>query len=426
MCTKTIHLTDYEKALLQGDHGDARRMAMQVLYDLGLYYGVDRFVEIVSCHDDSTVYFGEAQVAFAEHLAEIGGRFVVPTSTNACSLDMNHWHLQKQSVECMSATRRIEASHLKLGAIASWTCAPYQAGFQPTFGQQVACAESNVIAYVNSIVGARTNRYAGPLELLAGVAGRVPYFGLHVPQNRIAQGLVTLEKDIKPEFFADASMYNFVAYAYGSIVGDRVWAIDGIPNNISIDNLKQFSATVASSGGIALFHMLGVTPEAQTSEMAFGGQKPQEIVPLTLEDLRKAEAQMCHFDHTGSIDLIALGCPHFSCMEFQHLHDSFAGRTVHENTMFWIYTSRATYQTAENSGLLDAVKRLGIHIFVDGCTMEYFADKWGTESIMTNSGKFATYCFNKIGIHPVFGSIQECVETAVAGRVVRERKPWSN
>lgn len=418
-------LTDYEKALLDGVHGEARQMAMHVLYDLGLYYGVDRFVEIVACHDDSTVYFGEAQVAFAEHLVTLGARFAVPTSTNACSLDMERWNAQRHDVECMSATRRIESSHLDLGAIASWTCAPYQAGFSPAFGQQVACAESNVIAYVNSILGARTNRYAGPLELLAGIAGRVPYFGLHKPENRKAQGLIVLDKAITPDMFGDKTLFNLIAYAYGSLVGDRVWALEGMPSSISMDDLKQFSATAASSGGIALFHLVGVTPEAQNREMAFAAP-PQEVLTLTLDHVRAAEAALCNLEHDGDIDFISLGCPHFSCAEFQELHAAFAGRRVSPNTTFWVFTGRSTYRTVQDSGLLDAVKRLGVHVFVDGCTMEYPTAKWGTRSIMTNSGKFATYCFNKLGIHPVFGSLHECVETSVTGRVARRNKPWSN
>lgn len=123
-----MYLTDYEKELLDGVHGKAMQLAMGVLCDFGKHYEVERFVKIAACHDDSTVYLGEAQVAFAEHLVELGARFCVPTTTNACALDMNRFDRQKHPVELMTATRRIEAAHLALGAIASWTCAPYQAG----------------------------------------------------------------------------------------------------------------------------------------------------------------------------------------------------------------------------------------------------------------------------------------------------------
>lgn len=420
-----MKLTEYEKELLDGKHGEAVQMSMRVLYDLGEYYGADRFVEISACHDDSTVYFGEAQVAFAEHLAAIGAKFSVPTSTNACALDMARWDIQKHEASWMAATRRIEASHLKMGAIPSWTCAPYQTGFAPVFGSQVAFAESNVISFTNSIVGARTNRYAGPLELLCGIAGRVPNFGLHVTENRYAQGLVILDDDITEEMFDDPSMFNYVAYAYGKIVGDRVWALKGLPKrNLTMDNLKQFSATAASSGGIALFHLIGITPEAQTMEMAFGGKEPQEIAYIGLKEIQEAKAELCNEEEQGPIDLVSLGCPHFSCAEFQDLENAMAGRRVHPDTALWVFTSRANLANVESSGLLDRIKRLGVQVFADGCLMEYPTATWGTKSIMTNSGKFGTYCFNKVGIHPVFGNLKDCVETAIAGKVIRGEEPW--
>ncbi len=420
-----MKLTAYEKELLDGKHGEAAQMSMKVLYDLGEYYGAEEFVEITACHDDSTVYFGEAQVAFAEHLANIGAKFSVPTSTNACALDMKRWDLQKHESSWMAATRRIEAAHIKMGAIPTWSCAPYQLGYSPAFGAQVAFAESNVISYMNSIVGARTNRYAGPLELLCGIAGRVPKFGLHITENRYAEGLVVLGDDIKEEMFDDPSMFNYVAYAYGKIVGNRVWALQGVPKrNLTIDNLKQFAATAASSGGIALFHLIGITPEAQTLEMAFGGKEPKEVITIGLKEIKEAEAELCNFDEEGPIDLVSMGCPHFSCAEFQALEKALAGRKVHPDTAMWVFTSRTNYADMESSGLMDRIKGLGVQIFVDGCTMEYPTAAWGTKSIMTNSGKFATYCFNKVGIHPVFGNLQDCVETAVAGKVVRGGSLW--
>lgn len=197
-----MRLTDYEKSMLNGDQGEMRRQAMEALCDLARFYDVEEFVEVVGCHDDSTVYAGEAQVAFAEHLAGHGAKFAVPTTTNATACDINLWDRQKHEVETMAATRRIEAAHVKMGAIPTWSCAPYHVGMAPSFGQQFASAESNVICYYNSIIGARTNRYAGPLELLCGIAGRVPYFGLHVPENRYAQGLVKLGDDIRPELLS--------------------------------------------------------------------------------------------------------------------------------------------------------------------------------------------------------------------------------
>lgn len=427
-----MKLTNYERNMLDGQYGEVRQQAMQALYDLAKFYDVEKFVEIVGCHDDSTVYAGEAQVAFAEKLAEAGAKFAVPTTTNATACDIAKGKEQGHDAVVVDATARIVASHVKMGAIPTWSCAPYQAGFQPSFGQQLACAESNVICYYNSIIGARTNRYAGPLELLCGIAGRVPYFGLHVPENRYAEGLVRLGDDIKREWFEDEALYPIVSYAYGSIVGNRIWAIDGMPGNITNDNLKQFSATAASSGGIALFHMIGVTPEAQTLDMAFGGKKPKEIVEIHVDDLEKAEYELSKAEHISEngckvgdpIDVVLMGCPHFSFNECAMVERLLNGRRVNDNTEMWLIVGRATVDRIKESGLYARLEQQGVKIYSDGCILEYRNDILGKHSIMSNSGKFDTYCFSMRGVHPVFGNMYECVETAVTGKVVKGGRPW--
>lgn len=419
-----MKLTDKEKAMLNGEEGEARQQAIQALYDLAMFYDVEEFVEIVGCHDDSTVYAGEAQVAFAEMLADKGARFAVPTTTNATACDIEHWDRQKHDIETMAATRRIEAAHVKMGAVPTWSCAPYHIGVAPSFGQQFASAESNVICYYNSIIGARTNRYAGPLELLCGIAGRAPYFGLHVPENRYAEGLVKLGADIKPEYFTDESIYNLISYAYGSIVRDRVWALDGMPTHgVTNEMLKQFSATAASSGGIALFHMIGVTPEAQTLEQAFGGRKPREVVELHLSDLAEAERQITNPEVTD-LDAVVLGCPHASYNECVEVRDLFRGRSVNANTRFWLITPRSVVDRLKDSGVYEDLVRMGVEVYSDGCILEYRNKNLGTNTMMSNSGKFDTYCFSMRGLQPVFGSMKDCIESAVAGRVVKEAKPW--
>lgn len=419
-----MRLTDYEKAMLEGEHGLMRQQAMEALCDLARFYDVEEFVEIVGCHDDSTVYAGEAQVAFAEHLADNGAKFAVPTTTNATACDMNLWNRQKHDVETMSATRRIEAAHVKMGAVPTWSCAPYHIGVAPSFGQQFASAESNVICYYNSIIGARTNRYAGPLELLCGIAGRAPYFGLHVPENRYAKGLVKLGDDIRPEYFVEEDMFNLISYAFGSIVADRIWALEGIPaKGITNEILKQFSATAASSGGIALFHMIGITPEAQTKEQAFNGREPEEVVEIHLSDLSDAEQQITNPDVTD-IDAVVLGCPHCSYNECAMVEELFRGRRVNGNVNFWLITSRSVNDRLKDSGLYESLTRLGVQIYCDGCILEYRNKNLGTKTMMSNSGKFDTYCFSMRGLQPVFGSMRECIESAVAGKVVKEAKPW--
>ncbi len=417
-----MQLTDYDKSLLNGEHGEAARIGMSVLTELGENMGAEKMISISMVHDDSAWYTGLAGLEFAEHLVKLGGKFRVPTSLNACLMDLEKWQEQRFSADLYVIHKRIEAAHTSLGASASWTCTPYFAGFVPRFGEQIAWAESNATNYVNSVIGARTERYAGLLDLCAGLTGRVPYRGLHCPENRKAEVLIKLE-GFKNDAFMDDAIYDMLGYIHGEIVGDRIGAMEGLPPNSTIDGLKRFSATSASSGGVGLFHLIGLTPEAHTREMAFQNQKPKEIVIVTPERLRESEERMSN-SNPEKIHLVTVGCPHLSHAECEKLLKTFVGRQVHATMEFWAFTNRCNKQHMEKNGMYEALRRCGVKIFTDGCPMSSPFDMWNFKGIMSNSGKFSTYCFSYSGIKPVYGSLEDCVETAISGELQRSRKSW--
>lgn len=417
-----MYLTDYDKSLLNGDFGEAARIGMSILTDLGETMGAEKMISISMVHDDSAWYSGLAALEFAEHLVDLGGKFCVPTSLNSCLMDLEKWQEQRFDPELYIIHKRIEKAHTSLGASASWTCAPYFAGFVPRFGEQVAWAESNATNYVNSIIGARTERYAGLLDLCAGLTGRVPYQGLHCPENRKAEVLIKLE-GFKEDDFLDDAIYDMLGYVHGEIVGDRIGAMEGLPLHSKIDGLKRFSATSASSGGVGLFHLIGLTPEAQTLEMAFHGKKPKDVVIVTPERLRESEERMSN-SSPKEINMVTVGCPHLSHAECESLLTAFAGRTVHSSMEFWAFTNRCNKQHMEKNGMYEALRRCGVKIYTDGCPMSSPFDRWNFTGIMSNSGKFSTYCFSYSGIKPVYGSLEDCVETAVAGTMQRSAKSW--
>jgi predicted aconitase len=418
-----MKLTDYDQALLNGDHGEAARIGMSVLVDLGENMGAEEMISISSVHDDSAWFEGLAGVEFAEHLLKLGGRFVVPTSLNTCLMDLDKWQTLRFDPDMYMIHKRIEAAHTGLGAAASWTCTPYFAGFVPRFGEQVAWAESNATAYVNSIIGARTERYAGLLDLCAALTGRVPYRGLHKTENRRATVLLKLE-GIKDEYFLEDSIYCCLGYIHGETVGDRIGAMEGLPLWSDVDGLKRFSATVASSGGVGLFHLIGLTPEAHTCEMAFQGQKPDEEVLVTLKTLKDVQERISP-GQPQEINMINTGCPHLSFSECVKLLKLFNGRQVKQGIEFWAYTNRSNKKHMENCGLYEALISCGIKIYTDGCPMSTPFPNWDFKGVMSNSGKFCTYCFSYSGIKPVHASLSDCVETAVSGQLKRSQKPWS-
>ena len=416
-----MQLTDQEQGLLNGSQGEAAQIAMKILVDLGEVFGAKEMLPVTQVHIDMTLYMVDAGVEFVERMVELGGQFSVPTQLNPSAIDLKRWRKLRVHPELEEKSRQLEQAYLKLGATPTWTCAPYQQGLIPRFGEQIAWGESNAIAFANSVIGARTNRYADLVDVCAAIIGKVPRFGLHEDENRKAEILISLH-GFTAEMFADSAVYPLLGFVFGEIAADRIAALEGVPTEVSIDNLKAFSAAAASSGAVGMFHVVGVTPEAQSLEMCFSAP-PLECVDITPAMLKDAEERLS--DSTiDRPDLIALGCPHFSEDEFILLDQLFQGRELHDSITLWVFTSRAVYSLIEKSGILEELESAGVEVFTDGCPLQYPAKNWSFQSVMSDSGKFANYCYSQTGLKVVFGSLDECVEAAVSGEIRKGRALW--
>jgi len=417
-----MQLTDQEKGILDGKHGEGARITLSILVDLGELFGAGEMMEVSQVHIDSSIYFVDAGLEFAERLAELGAKVTVPTSLNPSAIDLERWKEYRVPPELLEKSRRMERAYLNMGATPTWTCAPYQGGMIPRFGEQIAWGESNAIAFANSIIGARTNRYADLMDVCASLVGKVPRFGLHLPENRRAEVLIRLI-GVTHEMFKDQAIYPLLGLLVGEMAGDRVVAIEGIPQNAGIDSLKGFSAAVASSGAVGLFHLVGMTPEAQTIEMCLQGTRPKEVLEISPTMIRKAEQGL--WTTKGDIvDLVAIGCPHFSFMEFRELAERINGKKVHSSIVFWVFTSRTIHGWIKNCGILKGLIDSGIMVFTDACVLRYPKETWHFNVMMTNSAKLANYCYSQTGLDVAYGSLEECVNTAVRGRICRRKSLW--
>lgn len=418
-----MHLTERDRGILSGREGEAARLAMQVLVEMGEAFAADEMIPVSQVHIDMTLYLVDAGVEFVERLADLDARFAVPTQLNPSSIDLQRCQELRVPAELEERSRRLERAYLKMGAIPTWTCAPYQQGLIPGFGEQVAWGESNAIAFANSVLGARTNRYADLFDVCAGIIGRVPRFGLHLEKNRKADMLISLT-GFTPEMFISKAVYPLLGYVFGEIAGDRIAALEGVPNDVTMDDLKAFSAAAASSGAVGLFHLPGITPEAPSVAACFDGQPP---VPLHLTPQMVADAEARLTDSAVERpDLVVFGCPHFSLEEFTLLAGLLRDRLIQPSTTCWVFTSRTGYAKAEEHGLLQRLQGAGVSVFTDGCPLQYPVQNWNFRAAMSNSAKFANYCYSQTGLKVVLGSLRECVESAVSGRVYREVHPWQS
>lgn len=416
-----MNLTTRDNRMLSGELGAAPKMAMRILVQLGEVLGADEMMDVTQVHVDGCIYESEAHLDFAEKLASLGARVILPTSLNATSLDLHNWQAWGVNTGWASKAQRMANAYLSMGCTPTWTCAPYQTEFVPKFGQQVAWAESNAIVYANSVIGARTNRYGDFTDICAGVTGRVPRTGLHLTENRRGQIVFELV-DIPPTLFENDAFYPVLGHYLGLVTGNQIPVVVGLPPHTPQDGLKALGAGAASSGSVALFHAVGVTPEAPTLQAALGGNAVDRR-EITLADLNRARADLSSANG-AQLDAVVLGSPHFSLQECLRLVDVIRGQKVHSAVEFIVTTNRMVSEALRARGLFATLTDAGVRLCEDTCILLSPMLRQEIRVLMTNSAKYAYYTPSLLERRVVFGSLRDCVASAVAGRVMIDEGAW--
>jgi predicted aconitase len=383
--------------------------------------GADRLIDISGAHVDSCLYHGEASLDFVQRLVDGGARVTVPTTLNVGAVDLLHPELNRGDAETSARGRLLMDRYRSLGARPTFTCAPYQLDeSRPSLGEQVAWGESNAIAFCNSVIGARTNRYGDFLDIAAAITGRVPDAGLHRTDARRATLVLRLADDVPPQLRASDALAPVLGLVLGRRAGSAVAAIDGLPAGQPEDRLKAIAAAAASSGSVAMFHVVGSTPEAPTLEAATqGAPVPVEIV--TLAELRAARDELTS-SSGESLAAASLGTPHASLMELERYATLLDGNRVRVECL--VSTGRHVLAEADERGVGGRLRAAGVELLVDTCSYIAPILRHAAGPVMTDSAKWAYYAPGNIGAEVVFGSTEECIASAVAGRVVRDDAIW--
>jgi predicted aconitase len=414
-----VELTRADRETLDGGRGEAAAFAMRIVVDMARVWEAGRLIDVTSAHVDSCLYHGQAGLDFAERLLDGGARVAVPTTLNVSSLDLLHPELVRLDSDTASRARRLMDAYVAMGCRPTWTCAPYQLEPRPAFGEHVAWAESNAIVFANSVLGARTNRYGDFIDICAAITGRVPEAGLHVDANRRGRIVFRLADDIPSRLLHDEVTPTCVGHIVGKDSGTDVPVVVGLPLDTGEDRSKALGAAAASSGAVAMFHAVGITPEAPTLEAALGGHDAEREVVITLDRLRAARDELTTVER-GPIAAVSVGTPHLSVEELTRLSE-FVRRHAPAVPLY-ANTGRAV--AARASETLAALADAGVTVVTDTCTYitPILHDVDGP--VMTNSAKWAWYAPANLGFDVVFGSLEECVRSASLGGVWRDPDLW--
>ncbi len=423
-----VQLSERDQRMLDGALGEAARLAMSTIVRMADILGASELQDITQAHIDGCGLMSDSGLEFAERLARLGARVSVPTTLNMIPLDLQNWKKQGVPAEFAGKAIRMADAYLSMGCIPTFTCAPYQGYLTPHFGQQIAWGESNAIAYANSVLGARTERYADFMDICAAIAGRVPKYGLHLQENRRGQILFRLVR-FEPDDFTDERIYPALGHLIGRIVQDKIPVIEGLATRVTSDQFKAFGAAAASSGAVGLFHMVGLTPEARTVAEAFQGSAPEEVIEVTPAVLQAALADLSTVQKDEvKLDGVLFGCPHFSYDEFRRLTQAIEalGQPRYPDVRMIILTSQMSDALLSRGGLKPMLDHFGAEIVIDSCVFHSPIVTSGAKVIMTNSGKASYYSPGELEVGVAFGSLEDCVRSATLGYVEREVRPWQS
>ena len=407
-----VHLSPDERAIAAGHDGAA--MAMRIVAEAARLMGATRLLPIESAHIDGALYHGDSGTLFAEKLVAGGARVAVRATLNVGALDLTGCSRNRLASHEREMAARMVTAYRALGCEQTWTCAPYQAGHRPRFASQVAWGESNAVAFCNSVLGARTNRYGDFLDIACAIAGRAPDYGLHQSEHRVATVVVDVS-GVNREFLSSDIAWPVLGSLYGRVIGDAIGVVSGITSRPGEDALKGFGAAAASSGAVGLFHIAGVTPEAPDVGTALNGVPPIETIVVTDDMIRDAQRRLSTAEPTDRIDAVAIGSPHLSLDEFNRLEALLRGRRV--AVPIYACTGRHALAQLDAHGRRAALESQGIIVVADTCVVvtPILPEKPGAV-LMTNSGKFAHYTPSNTGYAVLYASLADCVESAVAGR----------
>lgn len=414
--TAHLDLGDDDRAKLEGRDGIAVQQAMRITVAMAAQQGASALVDVTQGHIDGCIYASPANLTFAEKMAAMGAKVRVPTTMNAISVDKAHWRSQGMPEDFGDPAARLADAYVRMGCRPTFTCSPYLLDSAPQAGDMIAWAESNAVIFANTVLGARTAKHPDFLDLCIALTGRAPLAGVYLEENRRPQRIVNVAL---PQGVDDA-FWPLVGYLAGKAAPDCIPLLRGLgPAKPSRDDLKALCAAFGTTSAAPMLHIEGVTPEAALPPL-----ETADIVTVSLSDMAAGWSLLN--EGPEEVQLVAIGSPHASLDECHALAAEFAGRRRHADVAVIVTAGQQVIDAAGLDGTLQSLRDSGVQVLPDLCwcsiSEPVFPTK--TRALMTNSGKYAHYGPGLSGRAVRFGSLADCVESALTGRAPSLLPSW--
>ncbi len=407
-----MELTPDEERILSGGSGPAQELAMKILVNLGELEEADSLIPIVSAHISGVSYKtgGEGLLKILERFHDDGGKVSVPSSLNPAGMDLDHW--EKMGIDPAFAEKqgRIIDLYGSLGVETTCTCIPYElfSKLHPVgMGDHIAWGESNAIIYANSMLGARTNREGSISCLASAIVGRTPNYGMHLDERRLPTIKISISGKMSPLH------HDLLGAHIGVNFNSEIPLIKGMKGP-ELPELKHMGAAMAAKGGLALYHVEGVTPESRKCDASSFEDDIKERIEISPEDLSAVKEEL-YPAINGDIDTFVIGCPQLGGFELGRLNRALKGRSLLPGKRMLAFTSRDMLDSLDVE-LVKGIEKAGVEVYRDTCMVVSPLDMMGVSRVGTDSGKAAHYLPRMSRISTELMPIEMIIENATGPR----------
>lgn len=426
-----VRLTDYEQRMLNGEMGEFKQRALQKIVDYANALGAEELCVVTK----ATVYFGYhpyLDAVKSDDYNEIFSKMVLCsdkkykldqfsnecfTQTCAAPCDQFCYEPIGLSKEVFDKNRKFLDLTKDAGVSIVGSCTPYLSGWLPLRGEHFVSTESSNILMSNSFFGACGNADGLEAAAWSAICGRTPLWGNHILTNRYATHVVEIQ--CKSETTMD---WDIIGLTLGRLLTDanaRPVLASGF-HRPDLDRLKRFFAALATTSGCEICHIVGCTAEAPTLEEALAGHEPVKKLVITQEEYDRSLASVCD-SGSADVQMVVLGCPHYSLDEIRHVAELLKGRKVAKDVNLQIWTDMTMQHLAEVNGYAQTIRDAGAHLLNSGCPMVCgrTAYDWVTTGFLTDGAKQAHYVhtdLNSKNCKVFYGSTDQCVEAAIRGK----------
>jgi len=415
--TNTLALSATDRAMLDGEQGEAALLAMHIIQIMGTAQQAKQLIDVTRVHIDGCIYASPANLTFASTMQKMGAKVKVPTTMNAISVELDKWQSQGVPLAFGTSASQLALAYQSMGSQPTFTCAPYQAKHQrPAVGENIGWSESNAVIFANSVLGAHTVKHPDFFDLFVAITGRAPRSGVYLDENR--QAKLRLLIDL-PENHDDA-LWPLLGWIAGNLAPDQIPILEGLDNiKMSEDNLKALCAAFGTTSAAPMLHIKGVTPEGHKD-----AQPGSASIGITRDMLASAWGTL----NTGpeEVDLVALGSPHFSLAESREFAELMQGQQCATSVHCIITLSRETFIKAHTEGVITTLEKAGVKVLRDLCWCSISEPVFPAEArhLVTNSGKYAHYAPGLCNRTVRFASLEDCALAAREARLDKRLPDW--